>query len=74
MTSTYHVQATWDPEAEVWVSSGDVPGLVVEAETLAQFEQLVRDLVPELLANGDGAAAGARVELTSSQTFALQDA
>jgi hypothetical protein len=74
MTSTYHVQATWDPEAKVWVSSSDVPGLVVEAETLAEFEQLVRDLVPELVAEGGIPSAGARVELTSSRTFALEDA
>jgi hypothetical protein len=74
MAPTYHVQATWDAEAKVWTSQSDVPGLVIEAETLPEFEQLVRDLVPELLAEGDGHDAGARIELTSSQTFAVEHA
>ncbi|HUY15754.1 MAG TPA: DUF1902 domain-containing protein, partial [Terriglobia bacterium] len=34
MSQVYHVQARWDPEAEVWVAeSEDVPGLVAEAES-----------------------------------------
>jgi hypothetical protein len=50
MKKTYHVAAIWDPESSVWVSETDIPGLVIEAETLAQFEQLMDALAPEMLA------------------------
>jgi hypothetical protein len=53
MRKTYHVEARWDPEAEVWVSSSDVPGLVIETATLAEFEALVRTLAPEMLADNE---------------------
>jgi hypothetical protein len=52
MPLTCHVQAIWDAEAQVWTSQSDLPGLVIEAESLPEFEQLVRDLAPELLAEG----------------------
>lgn len=74
MALTYHVQANWDPEAKVWTSESDMPGLVIEADTLSEFEQLVRELVPGLLAEHEAAASGARIELTSSQTFAVEPA
>jgi predicted RNase H-like HicB family nuclease len=45
-----HVQADWDPEAEVWVAtSGDVPGLATEAETIEGLTAKLRTLIPELL-------------------------
>ena len=74
MKPLYHVEAKWDPEANVWISKSDIPGLVVEAETLAEFEDLVRALVPEILADNEGGDGGGRVELTSSRTFELADA
>lgn len=44
------VRAQWDPEAAVWVAtSGDVPGLVTEADDLDQLLGKVRVMVPELL-------------------------
>jgi predicted RNase H-like HicB family nuclease len=49
-TDSYHVQADWDPEAEVWVAtSEDVPGLATEAETLEALTEKLRVIVPELL-------------------------
>jgi predicted RNase H-like HicB family nuclease len=49
-TDSYHIQADWDPEAEVWVaSSEDVPGLATEAETLEALTEKLRVIVPELL-------------------------
>jgi hypothetical protein len=30
MTTGYHVDAEWDADARVWVSSSNTPGLVVE--------------------------------------------
>ena len=45
-----HVQAEWDPEAEVWVAtSDDVPGLATEAETIERLTEKLRTLIPELL-------------------------
>ncbi len=46
----YRIQADWDPEAKVWTAtSEDVPGLVVEAETLDALVDEAKLLVPELL-------------------------
>lgn len=45
-----HVQADWDPEAEVWVAtSDDVPGVATEAETIEALTEKLRTLIPELL-------------------------
>ena len=49
--ATYHVEATWDAEAGVWVSHSDIPGLVDEAATLVEFAELVEALTPQLLAD-----------------------
>lgn len=38
MPKTYHAEALWDPEAKVWETNSDVPGLVIETATLAEFE------------------------------------
>ncbi|HEY2321644.1 MAG TPA: DUF1902 domain-containing protein [Thermoanaerobaculia bacterium] len=50
----YHVQADWDPEANVWVAtSEDVPGLATEAATIDELTATLRTMIPELLeANG----------------------
>lgn len=50
MTKTFTVEAHWDPEARVWYSTSDVPGLVIEADTMPEFEEAMRELVPEMLA------------------------
>lgn len=51
---TYRIEASWDPEAEVWVAtSEDVPGLVTEAASVEALTGKLRILIPELLeANG----------------------
>jgi hypothetical protein len=54
MTKSYYVAAAWDPEAGVWVSESNIPGLVVEADTLGEFEELVLALAPEMLAENEG--------------------
>jgi hypothetical protein len=48
---TFHVTAQWDPEAEVFYSETDVPGLVVETKTLDEFIDLVNHFTPDLLAD-----------------------
>jgi hypothetical protein len=45
-----HVQADWDPKAEVWVAtSEDVLGLATEAETIEALTEKLRMMIPELL-------------------------
>jgi Glu-tRNA(Gln) amidotransferase subunit E-like FAD-binding protein len=51
LLKTFQVTAHWDPEAEVFYSETDVPGLVVETETLDEFIELVNHFTPELLAD-----------------------
>jgi predicted RNase H-like HicB family nuclease len=67
-STTYHVQADWDPEAGVWVATSiDVPGLATEAETIEGLTDRLRTMIPELLeANGLLTGGGAiAFELTS---------
>ena len=49
MSQAYSIRAIWDPDAEVYYSETDVPGLVVEAESLAEFVAIAEELLPELL-------------------------
>ncbi len=50
MRRIYNVQARWDSEGGVWVAeSGDVPGLVAEAESPNVLAKKLRVLIPELL-------------------------
>ncbi len=74
MRKSFHVEARWDPEAQVWASESDVPGLVIETATLAEFEALMRALIPELLAENAGLADGATVEWRSFGVFNLDAA
>lgn len=46
---TFYVRAIWDPEAHVYYSESDILGLVVEAETLEEFEHLVAELGPQMI-------------------------
>lgn len=50
MKTSYYVAAIWDSEASVWISDSNIPGLVIEADTLAEFEQLMAELAPQMLA------------------------
>ena len=71
MSATYHVQANWDPEAGVWISQSNIPGLVVEAATLAEFVELVETLAPELLADNANIHGHVPVELRAKGTLDL---
>jgi hypothetical protein len=58
---------------KVWVSKSDVPGLVIETATLAEFEAIMRELVPEMIAdNTDDRAVS--VEWRSFGAFELEAA
>jgi hypothetical protein len=68
MQTSFHVKAIWDAEASVWISETDIPGLVIEAETLAEFQDLMETLAPEMLAENSGIHnAKVRVEFTASR-------
>jgi Domain of unknown function (DUF1902) len=49
MKQTFKVTAIWDAEAEVFTSTSNIPGLVVEAETFEEFVSLVEVLAPDML-------------------------
>ena len=59
--SRYRIEATWDPEATVWVATSEgVPGLATESATLEALATKLRTLVPELLeANRQAGSLGA---------------
>jgi len=65
MKSSYYVKALWDPEAAVWTSESDIPGLVIEANTLTEFEVLIWELAPEMLAANEN-ISGERVSVDFS--------
>lgn len=46
---TFSVKAIWDDEAKVFYSESDIEGLHIEAETIAEFEEVVRDLAVDLI-------------------------
>lgn len=46
----YFVKAQWDDQAKVWYSNSNIPGLVIEADTIAEFEKLMNELAPVMLA------------------------
>lgn len=48
--NVYQIIITWDEEAAVWIAeSDDVPGLVLESNSLDALIKRVRDAAPELL-------------------------
>ena len=51
MKQKFNVSAIWDDEAQVFTSSSDIPGLVVEADTFEEFVMLVEALAPDMLAS-----------------------
>jgi len=50
MTKAFTVTAVWDPDAEVFTTESDIPGLVVEAATFEELVDLVRSLAPDVIA------------------------
>ena len=52
--TSFYVNAIWDPEAQVWVSQTNIPGLVVEADCMEEFHVLVKALAPELISANVG--------------------
>ncbi len=49
MSTRFYVRAEWDPEAEAFISVTNIPGLNVEAPTLAEFLGVVEELAPAMV-------------------------
>jgi Domain of unknown function (DUF1902) len=50
MNRSIIISARWDPEASVWIATGDeVTGLVVEGDTWPAMIEEVRLVLPDLL-------------------------
>ena len=47
---SFHARAIWDEEDQLWISESDILGLHIEAETLEEFDALVSEFGPELIA------------------------
>ncbi|MEO0937571.1 MAG: DUF1902 domain-containing protein [Pseudomonadota bacterium] len=45
----FEVEAIWDEEASVWISESDIEGLHVQADTLSEFHEVVREFAAELI-------------------------
>jgi len=54
MSQSFYVKAFWDAEASVWCSESNIPGLVLQTETLEEFQDLIQHFAPELLAESLG--------------------
>ena len=65
MSETYFIRAIWDPDAKVYYSDTNVPGLVVEAESLGEFVSIAEELLPEILEANLGQAVSSGRPLVS---------
>lgn len=66
------ILAFWDDEAGVWVaSSGDLPGLITEAETTEILLEKLSVLIPELLELAETPSGPVRILLHSDRTILL---
>ena len=72
MAKAFTVTAVWDPDAEVFTTSSDIPGLVIEAATFEEVVDLVRSLAPEVIAaNVPGALAPFQVQIVIVRELAV---
>ncbi len=45
----FYVNAVWDDEAKVFYSKSNIKGLHIEADTVEEFGDLVKEFAPELV-------------------------
>lgn len=69
MNKTYHVKAVWDAEAEVYYAETDIPGLHVEAATMAEFFKAVEELAPQMIVANDSPLPANRAEQKGRPTI-----
>lgn len=46
---TFYIKAIWDEDAGVYVSESDIVGLHIEAESLEEFERVMRSNATDLI-------------------------
>jgi hypothetical protein len=72
MTSVFTVTAVWDPDAEVFTTTSDIPGLVVEAATFEEVVDLIRSLASEVIAaNVPDAQSPFQVQIVTRRVLAV---
>ncbi|MDE0157616.1 MAG: DUF1902 domain-containing protein [Gammaproteobacteria bacterium] len=49
MKRNFMVKAVWDDKASVFYSESDIEGLHIEAVTIAEFEEIMMDVAPDLI-------------------------
>ena len=49
MKRNFMVKAVWDDKANVFYSESDIEGLHIEAVTIAEFEEIMMDVAPDLI-------------------------
>ena len=69
MSKTYHVTCKWDAEAEVFYAETDIPGLHVEAPSMAELCRAIEELAPQMIAVNDSPAPSNRAEQRSQPTL-----
>jgi len=74
MSQSFYVKAIWDPEAEVWCSESDIPGLVIETATLAEFESLARQFASDLLTENLGIQGSVPIRFEAQGGFEVMAA
>ncbi len=47
----FYVKAVWDEEANVFYTDSNIKGLHIEADTIEEFRDLVKEFAPELIFN-----------------------
>ncbi len=47
----FRVKAIWDEKNRIYVSESNIRGLHIEAETIDQFEETLKDIAGDLLAS-----------------------
>lgn len=45
----FEITAVWDEKAQVWYAQSDIDGLHIEADTLPEFQECVREYAAELI-------------------------
>ncbi len=45
----FYVNAVWDEEANVFYTDSNIKGLHIEADTIEEFSDLVKEFAPELV-------------------------
>ncbi len=67
----FYVKAVWDGEAHVFYSETNIPGLTIEAPTLAEFQQLIVSFAPEMLAENVGIRGDIKVHFSVEHDLSL---